>query len=385
MRSRLDAIVVGGGAVGATAALYLSQQGLSVALVEPHEPKPWSADARDLRVFALAADSAALLAEIGAWDLIASRRAYAYTRMQVWDAAAPQSPITFDAQQYARQQLGWIVENGLIGDSLWQLLRKSSVQIITGVRLSDVVQSDSSVEIHLDNGQVLQASRLLAADGGASTVRHNVGIDCDVSPYGQRGVVAYIEHEHSNQRTCWQRFLPDGPLAFLPVDEKLSSIVWSVPDERASELLAVDDDAFDRELQNAFDGPVGPMRLVSKRAAFPLQRQLAKTFLKGRVTLVGDAAHVVHPLAGQGVNLGFRDVIGLRDLVASWDSDATWQRWSRTRRSEAALASQAFTGLNSLFSNDNVALTLLRGPALGLVNRVPGLSHFFWRKAAGIP
>src|SRR5690606_39151416 len=172
--------------------------------------------------------------------------------------------------------------------------------------------------------------------------------------YGQRGVVAYVQTERPHGDTAWQRFLPGGPLAFLPCGDGTSSIVWSLPDDQAARLLALDDGAFADALGRAFGGRLGAVRVRSPRAAFPLRLQLADTALAGRLLLLGDAAHVVHPLAGQGVNLGLRDVSGLRALVAgggdNWDSPHRLRRWARRRRSENTMAALAFDGIDRVFS-----------------------------------
>src|SRR5690606_12156205 len=203
--------------------------------------------------------------------------------------------------------------------------------------------------------------------------------------------VAYIETDRPHGETAWQRFLPTGPLAVLPFADGRSSIVWTLPDARAAEALALDDEAFGRELTRAFDARLGPMRVASKRAAFPLRLQLAQSHVHGRVLVVGDAAHVVHPLAGQGVNLGLRDVRALRDAIADaqrrradWTSPARLARWARRRRSENALAAHAYDGINRLFSSDGMHRTLLRGPLLGLAGRMPPLTEALWRRAAGL-
>jgi len=392
MRSRgaLDAVVVGAGVVGAAGALALAQLGLEVALVEAAAPPPWRADARDLRVYAFAPDNASLLESLGAWQGVAEARAQAYRRMRVWDAAGG-GELAFDADAFGRRELGWIVEHALLVDRLWARLHDAGVRVVCPARVVSLTQDADGARLHLDDGTRHAARLVVAADGADSTVRALVGVDAPRHDYMQRGIVAYVATERPHEATAWQRFLPGGPLAFLPCTGALSSIVWSVPDADASRLLALDDPTFAAELTRAFDARLGATTLASARAAFPLRRQLVDTYAAGRVVFVGDAAHVVHPLAGQGVNLGLRDVAVLRDTIAEalrrrsdWSASQRLARWARGRRSENTLAAYTFEGLQRLFGSDSIAPTLLRGPLLGLAGRVPPLAHLFWRRASGL-
>ena len=396
-RGVLDAVVVGAGVVGTAAALGLARQGLQVALVEGREPAPWRPDVPDLRVFAVAPDNVALLDRLGAWDAIRDARAQPYRAMKVWDAAGG-GPLVFDADRLARRELGWIVENRLLIDRLWKGATAAGVEL----RCPDKVIAREAGEdgrseiLTLESGGRLRTRLVVAADGADSHLRRMAGIEAPCHEYGQRGLVGFIEHTQPHQATCWQRFLPGGPLAFLPFTDTAdgchrSSIVWSLPDAEAERLLAADDEAFLTELARVFDGPLGDLVGVSERAAFPLRRQLAATQLAGRMVLVGDAAHAVHPLAGQGVNLGLRDIDLLLQLLArptGKDSDVgaphRLARWNRQRRSDAAMSAYAFEAINRVFSNDAVVPTLIRGTALGLVGRVPPLTRALWRHAAGV-
>ena len=245
--------------------------------------------------------------------------------------------------------------------------------------------------VWLASGTVLHARLVLGADGAASKVRACAGLDAQAHDYGQRGLVAYVGTQRPHEDTAWQRFLPTGPLAFLPCADGRCSIVWSLPEAEAQRLLEADEESFRRELTRAFDARLGEVTSVSARAAFPLRRQLASAQVAGRVVLAGDAAHVVHPLAGQGVNLGLRDVAALR---ASWQqaqargsdfaSPHRLARWARMRRSENTLAAYSFETINRAFSNDALLPTLLRGHVLGLAGRIPPLTQLLWRRAAGI-
>ena len=389
-RARLGVAVAGGGVVGAACALALARAGLDVALVEARPVPRWLAEQPDLRVYALAPDNAALLDALGVWPQVVRARAQPYRKMRVWDAGGGDE-LAFDAATLARDELGWIVENGLLVDRLWAALVAAGVQVHCPARVQGMEQDEAGVRLQLDDGTRLEARVAVAADGGASELRRLAGLDVDAHDYGQRGVVAFIETADPHQETAWQRFLPTGPLALLPFTQGRSSIVWTLPEAEAQRVLALDDAAFALELTDASAARLGRAQPVSERAAFPLRRQLVRQQVAGRVLVLGDAAHVVHPLAGQGVNLGLRDVAALRAEVESaqtrrvdWASAHRLQRWARRRRSDNTVSAYAFEGINRLFSNADPLAVLARGPLLGLAGKLPPLTRALWRHAAGV-
>ena len=391
-----DIAVIGAGIVGSCAALSLARAGYRVALVEAHEPKPWSESVPDLRVVALAPDNQKLLDACGVWKDIADRRAQPYTDMRVWDAAAD-GELHLSASQQAQEFLGAIVENNNIADALWHAIKlQSRISCFCPDKLESIEQ-ENFVTINLKSGAVIKAGLVLGADGASSKVRESLGLKTDKKDYGQSGVVAYVKTERTHENTAWQRFLPTGPLAFLPFTDGRCSIVWTLPNDEAERLSQCDEATFMRELTRAFDARLGNVTEVSQRAVFPLKRQLAKEMLVGRVALIGDAAHTVHPLAGQGVNLGLRDVATLLELLGdaknsdehpkqknhSTISEYKLERWARQRISENAIAAYSFEAINRVFSNDEVLPTLLRGHVFGIANVVAPIRNFLLKQASG--
>ncbi|MEP6907417.1 MAG: FAD-dependent monooxygenase, partial [Pseudoxanthomonas sp.] len=341
-------------------------------------------------VYAFAPDNADLLERCGVWKAVRDAHAHPYRRMRVWDAAGG-GEVRFDADALGRDQLGWIIENNLLVDRLWSSLPAAGVHLHCPARVESIEQDASGVRLRLDDGTRLETRLAVAADGADSTLRALAGVQVSAHDYQQRGVVAFVDTERPNEATAWQRFLPTGPLAFLPFAESRSSIVWTLPSAEAERVLALEETDFNRELGSAFEARLGEVRVVSKRAAFPLRRQLADAYVSGKVLLMGDAAHVVHPLAGQGVNLGLRDVSRLHATLGralargvDWSAPHRLARWARECRSENAAAAYAFDSINRFFSNDDLHATLLRGPLLALSGKLPALTGLFWKRASGL-
>lgn len=390
VRDLLDVVLVGGGMVGAATALALHRAGLRTALVEAREPAPWSADDEvDLRVVALAPSSAALLRELDVWNALCASRVSAYRGMHVWDAESG-ARMDFDAASEGRAELGWIVENRLIQHVLWQALDTAGVRRVCPATVAGYTAHDDHARLDLEDGTALEARLVVAADGAHSALREQAGIEVRGRDYAQRAVVAHVTTERPHQGAAWQRFLPGGPLAFLPLADGRSSVVWSLPEARAREVQSLDDDAFCAALGAALDFRLGRVRSTTARAGFPLRLQLARRYHGERLVLLGDAAHVVHPLAGQGVNLGLRDAAELRDALSDAvqrgsDPGAEYvlRRYARRRRSADTLDAHAFDALARLFDRTEAPLVALRGLGLRAVNRLRPLKRAFAQHAAG--
>ena len=386
----LDVAVVGGGMVGAAAALALARAGFATALIEAREPAPWSSEQEvDLRVVGLAPSSIALLDELGVWASIRASRSSPYAQMHVWDAESG-AAIHFDAADEGRDLLGHIVENNLVQWRLWLALDAAGVQRLCPAQVQGLEAQDDRIQLDLADGQSIAARLLVAADGAASPLRQLAGIGTSGRDYAQRAVVAHVSTERPHQGIAWQRFLPDGPLALLPLADGRSSIVWSLPEDEAGRVLALDDAAFLAELGVASDFRLGRIVGSTRRAAFPLKLQLAETYQAERFVLLGDAAHAVHPLAGQGVNLGLRDVLELRaTLVAARDANRdiaaahVLRRYARRRRSADTLDALGFDALARIYGWRALPLAAARGLGVRLVDRLSPLKRRLAEHAAG--
>jgi 2-octaprenyl-3-methyl-6-methoxy-1,4-benzoquinol hydroxylase/2-octaprenylphenol hydroxylase len=387
----LDVAVVGGGMVGAAAALALARAGFATALLEARAPTAWDAQAEvDLRVVGLAPSSIALLDELDVWTSILASRAGPYAHMHVWDAESG-AAIDFDVASEGRDQLGYIVENNLVQWTLWRALEAAGVRRLCPVEVKGFEPREDRIQLELADGESLSAALLVAADGAASPLRRLAGIGTRGRDYAQRAVVAHVATERSHENTAWQRFLPGGPLALLPLADGRSSVVWSLAEAQAQRVLALDDQAFLDELGVASDFRLGRITASTPRAAFPLKLQLAECYQAERFVLLGDAAHAVHPLAGQGVNLGLRDVVELRDTLlaarrAGRDIGAAHvlRRYARRRRSADTLDALGFDALARIYAWQSPALVAARGAGVRLLDRCAPLKRRLSEHAAGL-
>lgn len=382
-----DVLVVGQGIVGAAAALGFHQQGRSVAVVDPSSAPSWSAETHDNRVFAVSPASVQLFKQIGVWGQIAEKRVSPYSHMSVWDEGSAGS-LDFSASEVGEESLGYIVENNLLCQSLAAALAPLE-RFSCAVSSIDSKRADDLLVVVLDDGTELSTKLLLGADGGKSFVRGSLGISVAGKRYTQHGIVATISSEKPHRNTAWQRFLSSGPLAFLPLSDGRSSIVWSAEDEVAERLMALDDASFSRELMIAADGALGAILTVEKRASFPLFVQQADQYVSGNVVLLGDAAHSIHPLAGLGVNLGLGDVAELLDLLQSQDElqslpASILRRYQRARRSENMKLAAVTDGLDRLFTNSSRSLAALRGFGMKAATSNPFVRKQIIKQALGL-
>ena len=390
--SRIDAdiAVVGAGPAGQAMALALAQAGFDTVLIDAAAEPPFAPEALDLRVFALSPASTRLLGALGAWPLPLMDRVCAYRHMHVWERD-PEHGVHFDAAMLGWSQLGHIVEHSVLQHALAQrIATTASVRCRWGARVEALNIDADSVGINL-GGETLCARLLIGADGAASPVRNLTGIRAERVDYRQRGLVANVRTAVQRDGTARQRFLATGPLAFLPLANGACSIVWSLPEREADRLKALPDDEFEREITTAMGGALGRVTLESERAAFPLMRQLAERYVHRRVALVGDAAHVVHPLAGQGLNLGFVDVAALTDVLAAarvrdldLGSDAVLARYARWRQGDNALAAHTFEAIGRLYALKTPGLFALRDFGQRMVDRLPPLKRRFILHASGL-
>jgi len=387
-----DVVVVGGGMVGPTLAALVGQAGLRVGLLERERPTRWRADSNAaLRVSALTLATRNVLSTIGAWHGISSRRLAAFRRMQVWDANGS-GAIVFDSADLGEPQLGWIVENPVVQASLYDRLSAiETVEVMSGSSLAGFEPRTDDIRLRLEDGRRVSCRLLVGADGSHSRVRRDAGIDTRGWSYHQRAVVATVATEHGHEDTAWQRFLPTGPLAFLPLYDGRSSIVWSTDPEQADRLLELDPERFAEELTDALEWRLGKVEVVSERAAFPLQLQHAARYVDQRLALVGDAAHTVHPLAGQGVNLGILDAATLAEVVLAAaargldvGAHGALRRYERWRKGHNLLMLGALDGLQRLFSARLPPVSLVRNLGLRMTNSLGPVKHFLARQAMGL-
>jgi len=388
-----DVSIAGGGMVGLGVACGLQGSGLRIAVLEREAPQVRDTSAPPaLRVSAINAASERLLQHLGVWDAILSARASAYHGMEVWDRDSF-GRIVFDDEQQGLAHLGHIIENAVIHQALWQRAESlSDITLIAPAELQQVAFGDNEAFVTLQDGSMMTARLLVAADGANSWLRNKADIPLTFWDYQHHALVANVRTEQPHESVARQVFHGDGILAFLPLsDPHLSSIVWSLPPQEATRLQAMPEAVFNQQLSVAFDLRLGLCAAESERKAFPLMGRYARNFAAHRLALVGDAAHTIHPLAGQGVNLGFMDAAELIGEVKRLHQQGKdigqhlyLRRYERSRKHSAAVMLASMQGFRELFNGNIPAKKLLRDVGLALADTLPGVKPRLLKQAMGL-
>ncbi len=388
MSTHYDVIIVGGGMVGATLAVALAEQSdLNIAIVEAHMPNPIAElDKPDLRVSALTRASENVFKNLNIWQQLIPSRISQFTDMEVWET--PSSTLHFDSADIGEPLLGYIVENRHVQQAC--LARCTQLDNIT--LLSPAKPTSMSKQtLTLENGQTLTADLIVGADGARSLLRDWAEIDTHGWDYQQTAVVCTVTTKQSHQHTAWQRFLPEGPLAFLPLaDPHQCSIVWSNSTEEAELLCELDDDRFNNALSKAFGNKLGDIVDISERARFPLKLRHADHYVETGFALVGDAAHTIHPLAGQGVNIGLLDAATLAEVVLEAHNKGrelgslhTLNKYQRRRKGDNLAMQMTMDAFKRVFGSELAPVRWARRLGLETVNQHGLLKNIFMHQAAG--
>ncbi|PVZ85928.1 2-octaprenyl-3-methyl-6-methoxy-1,4-benzoquinol hydroxylase [Serratia sp. S1B] len=389
-QKQVDVLVVGGGMVGAAAALGLARTGLSVALLEAQAPEAFDAQSPpDLRISAISCTSVELLQQLDAWALVQQMRSAPYRRLETWEWDA--SRVVFDAASLGLPELGFMVENRILQLALWQQLKQcENLQLYCPAMLQSMQRIDDTWLVTLNSSQSIQARLLVGADGADSPVRKLANIGISGWQYRQSCMLISVETGAPQQDVTWQQFFPSGPRAFLPLYDHWASLAWYDSPQRIRQLQGLPLAALEREIAVAFPSRLGAVK-VHGVGAFPLVRRHAQRYVKPGLVLLGDAAHTINPLAGQGVNLGYRDVSALlavvRDAVAQgedWASEAVLLRYQRRRRRDNLMMQNGMDLFYASFSNDLPPLRIARNLALMAAQQAGKLKEQALKYALGL-
>ncbi|MFT6984411.1 MAG: 2-octaprenylphenol hydroxylase [Psychromonas sp.] len=391
MMQSYDLTIVGGGMVGLTLAASLADSPLSIALIEANEPPQLTVEP-GLRVSAISYASRAIFEHLNIWQHLNSERISAYKSMQVWEKDSF-GKIDFSADEVDCAELGYIIENDQIQTALLQSVQKQqNVTFYALEQLGDIAIGDGEAWLTLKSTKTLTSKLVVAADGANSWLRNKLDIPLTRWDYNHHALVATVKTDLAHENCARQIFTTEGPLAFLPLfEQNLCSIVWSVPPEKAQQLMALSELEFNRQLTRTFDNRLGPCELHSERCSFPLTMRYARDFARHRIALIGDAAHTIHPLAGQGVNLGLLDALSLSQAILEnlhadkdiglYENLRFFERW---RKTEAAQMIASMELLKRLFQGDNPVQKTVRDLLLLVTDKVNPLKKQFIRQAMGL-
>lgn len=388
---KTDVIIVGSGIVGLVLAHALARStSLSICILEAQTALPvWSHERYHHRVSAISLASQHILQSLDIWNDVKAKRISPFTDIFVWDGAG-KGEIQFRSQDIAEAVLGYIIENNAIHATLLEKLSHyPNVSIKTGVSLKTVMIENNQCRCEMQNEEFIDAKLIVGADGGNSWLRKQMKVESIVTDYQQQAIVAMVETQEPHQKMARQVFLPSGPLAFLPLNKPcLSSIVWSLPSHRASELMALDKASFENELSVAFDR-LGQITQSEPRFTFPLTAAHSDRYVLDRVALIGDAAHTIHPLAGQGLNLGMEDAMVLADVIKEaiinkrdYGSYHVLRKYERKQRTQNKLMLQSVDGLKSLFASNSKSLQFIRSLGLNCIDHTAWAKNIFSRYAS---
>jgi 2-octaprenylphenol hydroxylase len=384
VNKRYHVVIVGAGVAGLTVAALLAQskqrEQLKLTLIDASARVRYRAsDDVALRVSAIATGSADLLDSIGAWPAVIAARACAYGGMRVWDESSTADSgdaLHFDAAEFAVPQLGYIVENALLVDAVYSVVEQANVELVFAAPIASQEAAHSGHQVVLDDGRKFVADLVIGADGARSRVRECAGIETRDWEYAQAAFVTHLQPEKPHGYIAWQRFLANGPLGMLPLADGRISVVWSTTAEQAQWAMSAADGELGVALSDASDHVLGRLRVAGPRGVFPLRAKHARDYVKAGIALLGDAAHAVHPLAGQGANLGLQDTVVLADVISAAlqcgehpGDRPVLRRYERARKGANASMLHLITGLNRLFATDSALLKQLRTTGMRLFNR----------------
>ncbi|MEX2989721.1 3-demethoxyubiquinol 3-hydroxylase [Serratia fonticola] len=389
-QKRFDAVVVGGGMVGAAAALGLARAGLSVALLEHEAPETFDPQSPpDLRISSIGCTSVGLLKQLDAWPAVLQMRSAPYRRLETWEWES--SRVAFDAATLGLPELGFMVENRILQLALWQQLAQcENLTLYCPARLQAMHRADDQWQVTLSSSETLQTHLVVGADGAHSQVRKLAAIGTSGWQYRQACMLITVETDQPQQDVTWQQFLPSGPRAFLPLYDQWATLVWYDSPQRIRQLQALPMAQLEQEIAAAFPSRLGAVK-AHAAGSFPLVRRHAQRYVQSGLVLLGDAAHTINPLAGQGVNLGYRDVDALLEIVGDareqgedWASEEVLMRYQRRRRTDNLLMQSGMDLFYTAFSNNLAPLGVVRNLALMVAERAGKLKERALKYALGL-